>query len=699
MKKLLCLLIAISVYFGLFASLEFTVFAETETIYVYNQSGEIISSFDVDVDDAQKQIQKAFNFINECNDGNIYTVKLPQNNYVIKTPLDIFSNTVFDLNGSVIKRGTDDKSSLLRFGRADVEYYGYDAFENITIKNGTFDSANIGTSSLIRFAHAKNIKLYNLNFQNTKNTLHMISMGACDGVVINKCGFYNADSTGINERSNAEALQIDILHERHFSYPAQDATPTKNVSVTECTFKNVIRGIGTHSAVSGHYFYNINVSNNYFENIVGYAVKATNYRNSKFNNNTVKNCGGGIFVGNMTNTNCGNFYAPFNKNDKIYKDANVQINNNSISIIDTGFANEHYGIYVFGKNVKSQTDKDNNTYSGDFRINRITVSNNYITSNVSKSGYNAMVLSGFYGKKTDNKIVSNKLYYNGVKSNKYVCGFRISDSVGLLIKSNTVKGISNKLYKTIAHVTNSKSIEMSYNTFANTSSFGVKFDYVSSSDFYKNTITNTGDNLIYVYQGCKNLSVISNKVSNSKTYGIVVFDASGEKISNNIVSNVKQHGIYFKGKAKYTSVSSNYIYNVTGNGIYFNASAYARSISNNIVDISSKQSGIYVYDKASVEYIKNNVINYKQKTASKNIKAKAYNGIAIKSKNCKIKLISGNKIKNATYVGIAVYSSATTPVIEKNTINSCNYGIRYSKAKVKNNKIVNVKTEKIKKFS
>ena len=71
------------------------------------------------------------------------------------------------------------------------------------------------------------------------------------------------------------------LQRDHFaSYGKYDETPNRNITITNCTFKNVQRGVGTHAAIVGCYHSNIRIENNKFINIPGYAIIATNYINS-----------------------------------------------------------------------------------------------------------------------------------------------------------------------------------------------------------------------------------------------------------------------------------------------------------------------------------------------------------------------------------------------------------------------------------
>ena len=51
--------------------------------------------------------------------------------------------------------------------------------------------------------------------------------------------------------------------------------------------ENVNRGVGSHSVFSGKYMKNINISNNTFNNVSGYAVLASSFLNVTINNNSI----------------------------------------------------------------------------------------------------------------------------------------------------------------------------------------------------------------------------------------------------------------------------------------------------------------------------------------------------------------------------------------------------------------------------
>lgn len=671
MRKFLTVILCFLIVFSLFVNCN--VLANAYYCRVYDESGKEVYSCEVDTSDSRKGIQSCFRFIKNTEDEKQYTVKLDTATYHIGGSLDIYGNTTFDMNGSVIKRADENCPALLRFGAGSEVHYGYDGFKDVTVKNGTFDADRLNNVSMVRFAHAENVVFQNVDFRNTVATNHMLTFAACDGVLIDNCGFYDMDATGLSNAANGEAVQIDVLIKGHFSYPAQDFTPTKNVKVTNCTFKNLIRGLGTHTGVSGHYFENMEFSNNTFENITGYAIKTVNYRNSVIKNNKIINCGSGIFVGNMTNKGCGNFYKAFEETDEINSNSNIEISNNEISVIDTSYGALPFGIQIYGKVVAASDKKD---FAGDYRIGCFSVTNNKITSSISKSAYYSIWLQGIKGNREgvgyDAVVGYNTSVYTGAKNTKPVYGIRAEDSEGLTIISNKIYDENEKspTLNSGVYASNISGFQLLNSELRNTSSFGMKFDKVKNGFVDQNIVSNTGNNAIYVNSGCQKFDVTNNEVSNSKGYGIVLNDAKNSyDVSKNTVSNTKGYAIYLKGASNFKNVSSNYIYSVKTCGIYMNSTAKVNNINKNVIDInSSTKSAIHINDKASVKNIKQNKINTKTKKNSKKLTVKCKNGIQISSKKCAIKQISGNIIKNYKSKAISVTASSTKPVIKKNKV-------------------------------
>lgn len=671
------------------------VFASAEdavgNITVTNSVGETVATYEIVTNnsyiDARDTIQKALRYVRDnASPTDIHTVRLPKGEYCLYQSLNLYSNTVLDLSDSVIVRA-EGCGSMIRFGTSKDVVYGYDGYRNITIKNGAFDARNIGGSSLVRFAHASNVEINGVTFMNTTDVQHLLTFAACENVRVSGCQFRNMKTTADLDGFNCEAVQIDILKEGYFTYPAYDGTPTKNVSVTGCTFENVPRGLGTHSAIAGYYFDNMVFKNNTFKNIESYAIRVVNYINSTVSDNIITDCGSGISCGTVTNTNLSNFYAPLN-GTQVRNNVNVTISGNKIYLKSNGADTSAFGIRLIGAQVKNFKDKNGKTFSADCRISGVRVENNTVSGAVSQKSFNAIHINGAkgstYGKNSNVSVKNNKVTFNykGKISNT-VYGIKAENSEKICFYGNTV---TDK--KAVIHslLTADKSSELYFekNSFSGAKSFGIKLQNIKKAKLISNTVNNTKSNGVYILKGCGNVEVKSNKIKSCSGYGIAVNDGQASTISSNSIYSCKKYSIYLTGKGKANTISSNYICGGKNTGIYLNKTAAVTTVTKNTIDIVSKSAdGIGINDKASVTNITNNKINGKTKKDSKKLKVKCRYGIRINSASCKIKKITGNIINQCDNTGVYIAKAKTKATVSKNTVKKAQYGIRYVKSKVK----------------
>ena len=360
---------------------------------------------DVELDskyDFEKAFQKALDVARDSEDKNtIYRIKIPAGTYKAGSCFNVYSNTYIDMEGVTLIRTSG--SSMFRFGRSEdvKKISGYTGFKNITFHGGTIDGqgAQHGyKSTLLRFAHASDVTIENMTLTNTYSS-HSIEFAAAQNVTINNCVF--SDYHGKAD-SNNEAIQVETLQRDHFaSYGKYDETPNRNITITNCTFKNVQRGVGTHAAIVGCYHSNIRIENNKFINIPGYAIIATNYINSSIKNNEIT--------------------------DKKYKNVN-------------------YGIQLLGE---YRSKKKGNIPKGDYRVYGVQVYGNEITL---KNASYGIWLNGT-GKIRVNNNVINMQVPKKASGKSGGTAVRVISSKGSRINGNTIintsKNKNKKLYRGI----------------------------------------------------------------------------------------------------------------------------------------------------------------------------------------------------------------------------------------------------------
>ncbi len=593
--------------------------------------------------------------LDQAKSGEQVTITIPAGSYTLGNSLNVYSNTTLLMDGVTLHRinGID---TMVRLGRGTEPNGGY-YYHDVTFQGGTWDGS--GTNKdLLRIAHAQNILIKGVSFQNVQEC-HHIEIAACRNVTFDGCtvsGFIGKPG----ERH--EALQIDILHQNHFqNYPPYDGTICSDITIQNCTFKGLQAGIGSHSAVIGSYFNNIRFLNNTFEDITAYAIIMMNYTNSVVRGNTLNNCGSGIIYRAM-NPDDRAFYGQENGQGlSAAKNLNNVIENNTINIVYDGYSNMAEGISLYGEVVGA--DRLTNAegaegpiqgtiLKGDYRVKGITVQNNKITLNCKGL---AICLEGA----DENIVRKNTITCSITKkgANKGTGdGIRLVNSDKNRIEDNT---ITNKKWTGNAKAMNGISLIK-----------GTKKDNLSGSDSNTvkgNKITNASMHGISVQESSKN-TLQSNTITGTKTTngnGIYVFGADGTKITRNTVKNTKSHGIQAKASSSVT-IKTNTVKTTSGEnscGIMVQEKANKATISGNTIS-GAKSCGIMVQEKAVEAVISGNTIS-----GAKNC------GILVQEKANKA-AISGNTISGAKTDGIRVAGSSKSVTVKSNRIsNSGRFGL------------------------
>lgn len=733
MRKIAALIFAVvlSACFCIFASAADD--TEKQAIQIVDVTGNTVGAYEFDPSaegfDARTVIQRAISKARSAaTEENPLTLIIPKGEYTIASSINAYSFITLDFSGSTLTR-KEGCGSYLRFGASAAETSGYDGYKSITIKNAIMDDKNIEqVSSFVRFAHAQNITIENVTMKNSSGVTHLLTFAAAKNVTVKNCRFYNMDVSKINASQNCEAIQIDILKESYFDkYSLYDGTPTSDVTVTGCKFKNVPRGCGTHSAIAGHYFKNITFTKNTFEKIPGYAIKTTNYRNGRITNNTIKDCGSGIFVSDITSSNLQNCYAPFSEDTVLEPESKMKISGNKITVCDTSYNSRAYayGIEVFGAVIKNATDKEGKKYSGDFRMRNIAISNNTIASSVTKKAFHAININGAYSKTKGNKspvsVTGNSFLYTAKKGSKQTVNMiRLQNSNNVYLSKNSTAEKSKKLsYFVLAE--NCKGTLIDKNNCKTVCENGILLRTCSGTTVSKNTISNTSGHAIYVYKknskstvdgntlsspgengvavnsssditvkknrikgakkegiyatGSKSLSITENTLTSCKS-GIYLKDSSGKSVSKNTVSKPKERGIYLNGKTSFLSLSQNYICAPGMTGIDLSGSAGVDLLCENRLDITSnKVHAIHVRSLAYAKKINSNKINCQTDKAGKKLKTACDTGIYIKTENAKTTQINSNTIKNCR-TAIRYNKLAKKATVKSNKFSKCSTKIK-----------------------
>lgn len=667
-----------------------------------------------------------------ATDDKPYKIVIPAGTYNIVDGFRVYSNTYIYMKDVTLNR-VSESGIFLRTGLWTDVVSGYEGYRNITIEGGTLngnchlDKYKKNNGSFIKMAHSTNVTLKNVTLKNGMD-LHYIEVAGIDGFTMTGCTITGLEnkSTADNTKKEIEAVQFDVLHDesRMSNFAKYDDTPMKNITITNCTFSNVQKGIGSHSMVVGVYFENVKITNNTFTNMTKDAISIEGYRNVTITGNTITNCGGGIEVKAMHSiegleVGDSKIYMPHDESmSKINPDMNVVISNNKITVKKTKYQSIPSAITIFGENIDAKTAKYAKIKELDYYVENVDIKNNTITTpaigiklgnsrkcNITDNSItytggasdstnydiciydnstyayiynNTLNKSGRHGIYVSNECNNTTILKNTVKD-AYQTGIRVTGCTSnVVVKENTLTG---NVGGGIVYENNSKGTIES-NSIKNNKKIGITADAGSVVTINKNTVNNCPLDGISV-KNKATATITSNTISSAKRYAIDVAPGSGNVIiKSNKISSAGKDSIFFEKKTKGT-VESNTIKGSKKNAISVEANANVTINKNTITN--SKLDGISVKAKGKATITYNTIKN------------SGRYGIDMAPGSKKV-IIKNNKITVNGKDGI-FFEKKTSGTVEDNTISDCKKnGISIeagANVTVKNNTILKAKLDSI----
>lgn len=704
-------------------------------IVVNAVSGEDITKV---LDDALKDARDL------ATDAAPITVVLPSGTYKLSNNLHIYSNTVLDLGGSTIQYvGTESHNMLLAGtngsynGQANYNESaacsGYGGFRNITIKNGTWQSSDTNTSTIVRVAHATNVIFEKLVFTGGACE-HQVEVAAIDGFYVRDCTFKDFGKTGTDtsDKNKQEALQLDIpCHSDVFKAYYADGTPMKNVEITGCTFANVPRGVGTHTMLYGAYHENIKINNNVFTNVLEEAIVGLGYYNCEIKGNQINDCGAGIlFQYFKKSDDSASIYTTIFDGKQPYtgairNDAATEISGNTIKTKYSVTCSEIQGIKVEGRYLAKDVRGGDKKIvpAGDYYISGVVIKDN---PSIVTAGFGIHMINARNSAVMNNaNIQSSGVSSKDPEKDKYDGIFIEDRSANIAVTGN---GISNMPRNGIFVQESANVSEVTGNTIANCAAKGINFFNNSGSTgaISGNVISGCGNGGILVSTGSAAGDIAGNQIAGvSGDAGITVYkNSTVGNIADNVITNMGTdadknycHGIKLTTEAASGTISGNQILKgsgkyAAGNGVLvYNKSKVNGAITANTVqktadiavsvstsstvsgDISSNniastdKSGIFVYKSSKVggDISSNTITTAKENgiyitgsatvkggIVSNKISSTGGKGIFVfdKSKKTTVGSIKNNTIKKAKSQGINVSSTKNNLMISGNKLSS-----------------------------
>ncbi|MCR5793358.1 MAG: right-handed parallel beta-helix repeat-containing protein [Lachnospiraceae bacterium] len=549
-----------------------------------------------------------------ATDAHPCKVVVPRGVYRFKSSIIVYSNTYLELEGVTLVRTDDSKAQLIHIGDNGNQTSGVLGYyyKNITVHGGVLDGNTI-SHTVLKAAHAKNVTFSNMTVRNIKDA-HLCEVAAVDGLTFDHCAF--ADQVITKDASRYEAIQLDVLVSYHMNTYRCEPLPLKNVKVTNCEFRNVPRGVGSHTAIFNAPIENIQITGNNFVNCNSAAIQALDWKNATITNNTISSCPRGII-----------FYAMREKGYGTVMPAVMAAQGNTTTTISSGYKTpaSNMNIVIANNKVNCSGDDPNAT-----------------------TEKNAILISG-----TDIKKNAPELYdgSGGVpKGNYYISGVTIKNNV--IKGTGTVNGIK---------CVNSRNVTASGNQIqinGKASKYGINFTIgCKNVSAVKNVITNIGLVGVYLYDNASAKNITGNRITNPGKYGIGIDTKSSvTTLSKNTITKPKLNGIYFVRSSKAKKISGNTIAKPGKYGIGLDLKSDVTKIEKNKIT-GAKMNGIFVVANAKAGSIQSNTI-----------KNSGNYGIGIAVGASVTKIIKGNKISKTKNHGIAVVSNAKVKKIKGNKI-------------------------------
>ncbi|MEY8460627.1 right-handed parallel beta-helix repeat-containing protein [Eggerthellaceae bacterium 24-137] len=458
---------------------------------------------------------------------NPYVVKVTPGFYTIGSALRLYSNTTLVLEGVNLRLAPLANCNMIRVGDPSDTQTGY-YYKNIRVVGGDLDNTN-HQNTCVKLAHAKNLSIEGVTMHNTRSG-HLMEVGGVADLTVDGCTF--RDQRQASGAAIPEALQIDVLNQKHMpSYRSEDL-PTKNVVIANCTFSNVPRGIGSHTAVLNRYTKNVVIRNNTFSNLRSDAIRLMNYYDCRIEGNVIKGAPRGIAVymghskgmyfgaslakeGGMASSTSSAYKAP-------PKNQHITIRNNTIATSGTdcyyGGAND--GIFLCGYSFSRKLTK--------------TVENDAIP----KGNY---YVSGI-------KVTNNTIKTRGH-------GIRLDDARNCTVKGNKITFVGNRSVKASYHgiylLSGSNCNTIAGNKIVKVRSHGVFVASKSKGNVVKGNIISASGQYGISVQGAQAKIISKNTIAKSGSHGIVLLDAKGPMtVSSNKVTKSKKYAAFVDAKSK-----------------------------------------------------------------------------------------------------------------------------------------------------
>lgn len=228
------------------------------------------------------------------------TLTLKKGTYNLTNAIPVPSNVTIKLkDGVVMNKTSKTGTKKLKAGHILFECVrssrikkansigGYGGERNIRIVGEgkvVINLSKCNKSTGIRVPHASNVSIENISFTNLRDA-HFIEITASQNVTVSNCTFSN------NKSGQRCAINLDtpdkVTNGFNGKYSKFDKTPTLNVTIQNCGFYNLYRGIDTHRFSPNKYHTNVQILNCVFKNSVQSPIMMENWKNAIIKGNII----------------------------------------------------------------------------------------------------------------------------------------------------------------------------------------------------------------------------------------------------------------------------------------------------------------------------------------------------------------------------------------------------------------------------
>jgi parallel beta-helix repeat protein len=551
-------------------------------------------------------------------------VNIPAGTYYIDHSLYVYSNTIIkmderaeivrkDMKYPMITGSHLDQNGKMCYG-SRCNHNGYSQLENVTIMGGTWDgnisSTEDSPTSLFNFAHAQNINISDTALLHCCGS-HMINVDAVNKMKVDNVTFSDflkytgtdksyfeedADENIDRKYYSKEALHFDYITnngKKSEAYPLENIG-CKDITVTNCVFKNCISGIGTHNLFEGLYSDGIDIENNLFDNIANNCINLANFKNVKINYNKVQNTDFFSLLYGTSGTISNNQLTDINTcGIRILNGSNFDVQDNNISISKNN-NDTKYGIYIDNANanlVDNELDCRNAEFGVYGESGNIALMQNRIY---------AEKIGIFLSKFEDESIIIEE---NSIQNNQYGI-FILDGSVDLKIKNNTFKNyqsienisecIAIKIVSCANGGTICKNTIQRYCTagleIVDTDSIMIESNVIEECKAMETKAIPFGIRL----NNCNNTNVIGNQIYDNAGQGLEILNSANVNVKNNNINHNLTYGIGAKN-VNNILIEDN---NILNNNVF--DIAVTGDSSGKIINNTIGQTGIFHVDEVEV---------------------------------------------------------------------------------------------------